>query len=303
MRCESSAGGGGTPWPSGTTRLAGVMGADASSSLSPAIHNAAYQSIDADWVYVAFPVPPGGAGAAIAGMRALGIAGLSVTIPHKVEVIAHLDRLTETATVVGAVNTISWDSGELVGDNTDVAGLIEGLEAAAGIPIAGRKVLILGAGGAARAAAWGAATSGARSVEIVARRTEAAASIARDLTEAASERSIAIGEIAPVGAEDIRSAAGEAELIISATPQLGPDDELVDCRWFGGQSFIYDLVYQPTETALVKSARRAGISAESGLGMLIAQAAIQVEIWTGHSPPRATMEAAATAALAERRAE
>lgn len=286
-------------WPGASTRLAGVMGSNAAGSLSPAIHNAAYRSVGADWVYVAFSVPPGAAGDAVAGMRALKIAGMSVTIPHKLEVIEHLDCLTETAEVVGAVNTIFWDADRLVGENTDVAGLIEGLEAARGAAIAGRKVLVLGAGGAARAAVWAAATSDAQSVEILARRPEAAASMARELKDAASERSIQIPEVAAVGAEEAQVAAGNAEIVISATPELGPDDEFIDCRWLDGQAFVYDLVYQPPETALVRSARKVGLCAESGLGMLIAQAAIQVEIWTGHRPPRATMEAAAIAALAE----
>lgn len=295
--------GAGTPaasWPSATSRIAGVMGSNAARSLSPAIHNAAYRSIGADWVYVAFPVQPGAVGDAIAGMRALGIAGMSVTIPHKLEVIGHLDRLTETASVIGAVNTISWDSGELIGDNTDVAGLTEALGAVREGTISGRRVLILGAGGAARAAAWAAATAGAQSVGILARRPEAAASMARDLQNAASDRAIAISDIEAVGADEVRAVAGAAGVVISATPELGPDDALLDCRWLGGQTFVYDLVYQPSETTLVKSARKVGLDAESGLGMLIAQAAIQVEMWTGHSPSRATMEAAATAAMAER---
>lgn len=287
-------------WPNATTRVAGVMGSNAADSLSPAIHNAAYRSIGADWVYVAFPVPPGAAGEAIAGMRALRIAGMSVTIPHKLEVIGHLDRVSETASVVGAVNTISWDSGELIGENTDVAGLTEALEAVRGGTIAGRRVLVLGAGGAARAAAWAAATAGAQSVAILARRPEAAGSMARDLKDAASERAIAICEIAAVEAGEERGTASSAEVVISTTPELGPDDALLDCRWLDGQAFVYDLVYQPLETALVTSAREAGLDAESGLGMLIAQAAIQIEIWTGRAPSRATMEAAATAALAER---
>lgn len=299
MGSEAHAGIFAAAWPSAVTRIAGVMGSKASASLSPRIHNAAYRSIGADWVYVAFQVPPGAVGDAIAGMRALGIAGMSVTVPHKLEVIGYLDRLTETASIVGAVNTIFWDSGELVGDNTDVAGLSEALETVRGETFAGRRVLILGAGGAARAATWAAATTGARSVKVLARRPHAASSMVGDLMRSANEHAVAICEIVAVGPNEVREAARSAEVVISATPELKPDEALLDCRWLDGQAFIYDLVYQPLETSLVHSARQAGIDAESGLGMLIAQAAIQIEIWTGRSPSRATMEAAAAAGLAE----
>lgn len=289
---------GGPSWPAASTRVVGVIGSNVATSLSPPIHNAAYRSLGLDWVYVAFPVTKGEAGGAVEAMRALGIAGLSVTIPHKVDVVAHLDHLTDTALAVGAVNTIYRDANGLVGENTDVAGLTEDVELAAGESFEGKRVVILGSGGAARAAAWAALSSGANSVEIVARRPEAARKLVDSLRAAAVTNKISGIPIEAAGGEDVHSAVSRAHFVISATPPLKQDDFLIDPDWMSDSAFLYDLAYYPPITSLVEAVHARGVRASAGLGMLVAQAACQVEIWTGRVAPRATMCDAAAAALA-----
>lgn len=253
-----------------TAPVYGVIGWPISHSLSPAIHRAGFASVGLDAASAAFPVRPEDLGAAIAGIRALGISGVSVTAPHKVAVRAHLDAVAATADEVGAVNTIARDGDRLVGHNTDRAGFRRFLEDA-GVGVEGVTALVLGAGGAARACALALRDLGVGGLTIAARDPAAAAAV-------------------PVEADILRfdEAAGlRADLVVNATP-LGWGGEEIS---LGPWRRVIDLVYR--STPLLEAARDAGAEVHDGLGMLVAQAASAVEIWTGSSPDVRAMAAAA----------
>jgi len=256
-------------------------------SLSPTVQNAAFRALDLDWVFVAFEVPEGRAGGAIDAVRALGIDGLSVTMPHKSAVATAVDRLSPDASALGAVNCVVRRGDELVGENTDGSGFLAALAADTGFEPAGRRCAVVGAGGAARAVVLALARAGAEEVRVVNRtpdRAEAAASLA--------------GTVGRVGAE--RDLAG-ADLIVQAT-SVGMADRAgavpFDPDLLHPGQVLAELIYQPAETALLAAARARRLTVANGLGMLVHQAAIAFEHWTGQSAPLATMTAAVSARLA-----
>ncbi|MBV8161114.1 MAG: shikimate dehydrogenase [Acidimicrobiia bacterium] len=278
------------PWQvAGTTRVAAVIGSPIRHSISPVIHNAAFRALDLDWVFAAFEVAPGRAPAAVEGARDLGLAGLSVTMPHKGDVARAVDRLTPTAEVLGAVNTVvRRGARELVGDNTDGAGFLDALRADEGFDAAGRRCLIVGAGGAARAVLVALASAGAAEV-VVANRTRGRAEQAAALAPG----------IARIGSAE---EADHADLVVNATPvgMAGSRALPVPTSALGPGQLVVDLVYHPALTPLVEAARAAGATAANGLGMLIHQAAHAFRLWTGEDPPMEVMSAAALADLALR---
>jgi shikimate dehydrogenase len=264
----------------------GVLGWPLEHTLSPTIHNAAFRRMGIDCVYYAWPVPPEELDDAIRGIRALGALGANVTMPHKQAVVEHLDEISGDAQALGAVNTIQRYGGKLIGHNTDVDGFREFLEGDSGVSIAGRKALVLGAGGAARAVVKALADGGATSVTVAARDPEKG-------TEAAKLASV--GEAIEWSLAE--RATGEANLIVNATP-LGSDGEnpLPGAPFHSGQ-VVVDLLYRPPTTALVRAARGAGAQGWGGLGMLVHQAAASFRIWTGQEPALPVMSAAALHAI------
>jgi shikimate dehydrogenase len=268
--------------PSGETRLAGVIGWPVRHSRSPAIHNAAYRALGLDWRYVAFPVPPGAVPAALAGVRALGIEGLSVTMPHKGAAAAAVDRLSADAAALGAVNSVHRDGDLLVGDNTDGGGFVDSL-LAEGVDPAGRRCVVLGAGGAARAVIRALARAGADEVVV----------INRDARRAA----IAAALAGPQGRVGDASALEDADLLVQATPVgMGDDAALaIDPAPLPAHAVVADLVYHPRRTPLLGAAEDRGLRTVGGIGMLVHQAARQLEAWTGQRPPIDAMAAAVDA--------
>ncbi|MEZ5180776.1 MAG: shikimate dehydrogenase [Acidimicrobiales bacterium] len=268
----------------GTTRLAAVIGSPVRHSRSPAIVNAAFGAAGLDWAFVAFDVGAGRAEAAVAAMRALDLGGLSVTMPHKEAVLPALDRVSDAAAALRAVNCIAWEGHELVGHNTDGDGLVRSLAADAGVEVAGRRCVVLGAGGAARSVVRALAGAGAERVAVV-NRTEARA-------RAAAELGGAVAEVAGVAEVAV------ADLVVNATSvgmgATGPDaaSPVPDGLLREGQ-VVVDLVYSPLDTALLRQAAAAGAVVVDGLGMLVHQAALAVERWTGVVPDVAAMRAAA----------
>lgn len=271
--------------PSGSTRLAGVIGWPVRHSRSPAIHNAAFDAAGLDWTYVALPVRPGLAPAAIAGMDALGIDGLSVTMPHKAPVAAALTRLTDDAAALGAVNCVFRDGDELVGDNTDGGGFVDALRYDEGIDPSGRRCVVVGAGGAARAVVRSLAAAGAASVVVVNRRPERAAAAAA-----------LAGPLGRVGDVD---GVGTADLVVNATPVGMGDDTAMpfDPATTRDDAVIVDLVYHPLVTPLLAAAEQSGRRPVGGLGMLVHQAARAFSRWTGVDAPVDAMTAAARQGL------
>ncbi len=272
---------------SGATRVAGVIGDPVRHSVSPAIHNAAFAEARLDWVFLAFEVAHGDAAVAVAGAKALGVDGLSVTMPHKATVIEALDRLSPTAAKLGAVNAIVREGTEFVGHSTDGAGLVDALLIDEGFVAAGKNCVVLGAGGAARAAVLALADAGAAAVIVVNRSAENA--------ERAAQLA---GDHGRVGVnDDVR----DADLVVNATPlgMLGqPDQSAVDGQLFRANQLLVDLVYAPPITPTMRAARAAGAHAVGGLGMLVHQAAHAFTLWTGQVAPLPAMSAAAMAAVA-----
>jgi len=257
--------------------------------LSPALHNAAFAALGLDWVYVALRVREEDLAGAIGGARALGLAGLSVTMPHKATVAAAMDELSATAARLGAVNTVVRRGSQLFGESTDGAGLLDALRADHGWQPEGRRCVVLGAGGAARAVVLALGEAGAARVSVVARRAGAG--------RAAAVLAGAVGVVASV------DAVADADLVVNATPvgMTGVDLPLgLDPGRLGPGQLVVDLIYSPPSTAMLDAARAAGAAAVNGLGMLIHQAAHQSRLWTGLEPPLAVMSAAAVAAISGR---
>lgn len=276
----------------GSTRMAGVIGDPVRHSLSPLLHNTAFRALDLDWAFAAFPVRAGGGAAALEAMRALRLEGLNVTMPLKAEVADAVDRLAPSATALRSVNTVVWVGTELVGESTDGAGLLTALQADEGFDPAGRRCLVLGSGGAARAVVHALAGAGASSVVVAARRPAAGEAVA----------SLA----GAVGAAGTTEAAADADLVVDATPvgmaghEPGPP---VDPSRLGPGQLVVDLVYDPPWTPLLEAARGAGAATANGLGMLLHQAALSFRLWTGEDPPLEAMSAALVAELARRSPE
>lgn len=300
---------------SGATHVAGIVGgvAQVPLSLSPRIHNAAFRALGLDWVYVPFPVEEGRAAVAVAGLAAAGVRGFNVTMPHKIAVAACMDRLAGVAAAVGAVNTVEVVGGELVGWNTDGEGLLRYIERDVGVPVSGSSVLVLGAGGAARSAVAALARAGARSVTVLARSRDRAEELGALVPRTAFAAAPLDGDPGPLVAG--------ADLIVNATPvgQAAPgvarDGHLhvvpppapppaevgtglpIPVEAIRPGAVLVDMVYKPPVTRLVEDARARGASAHGGLGMLLHQAALAFEIWTGNEAPLDAMSAAAVAEL------
>jgi shikimate dehydrogenase len=268
------------------TRIAAVIGAPVRHSLSPAIHNAAFAAIGLDWIFVAYEVSDGDATRALDGVRALGIAGLSVTTPHKAAVAAAVDALSPAATALNAVNCVVNRQGQLVGHNTDGEGFVDALRSDAEFDPAGRRCAVLGAGGAARAVIRALALAGAGEVAVV-NRTESSAGFAAALA----------GSVGRVASPD---AIAHADLVVNATSigmGGGPDLPLDPLQLHPGQ-VVADLVYFPLETALLRAAADRGARPVDGVGMLVHQAAHAFTLWTGAVAPVEVMAAAAREQLA-----
>ncbi len=276
-----------------TTQLLGVIGDPIAHSLSPDMHNAAISVLEADYCYVAFHVLPNGVESALQGMRALQIRGLNVTLPHKTAVMAHLDRISEEALAVGAVNTISFNDGELVGHNTDVYGLATALERTAGLAVLPEHCVILGAGGVARAAVYALATQNeVRRVSILNRTVARAEALARNM-ERITGKTIDAGDLTT---DTQMRRFADAGLVVNGT-SLGmhPNVErtpLADTDTIHSQLVLYDTVFNPLDTLLMRQFRSAGALAFGGLDMLVHQGARSFAIWTGIEPPVDVMKQA-----------
>lgn len=259
----------------------GLIGYPLGHSLSPKIHAAALESCGLQGEYSLFPIAPEdmhGLKELLARVRNDEIHGLNVTIPHKQNVISLLDELTPTAQAIGAVNTISMRDEKLVGDNTDAPGFLADLKNFLTTETqrhGGWKTLVLGAGGSARAVVYALVHAG-WDVTLFARRPEQAQQLAANY------------QLPVTNLTDLRLAT--FDLLVNTTP-LGMTPNVDASPWpehltFPKDAAVYDLVYNPRETKLVRDARAQGLPAKTGLGMLIEQAALAFEIWTGHRPPR-----------------
>jgi shikimate dehydrogenase len=270
-----------------TTQFCGVIGNPVEHSLSPAIHNAAFQTLGLNFVYLAWKVEV--IGDAVKGLRALGgFRGASVTIPHKVAVLPFLDEVEPTARHIGAINTIVFEQGQLLGTNTDASGALRALKEG-NAPLSDEPVIILGSGGAARAIAFAlAADAGIRRLHLLGIDEPERRGLASDLMDRTAARvaDAFLDELA------LKTALTEARVLIHCTPiGMAPKTGIscVPAHLLHPDMTVMDIVYNPRETQLLADAKAAGCRTISGLEMFLYQAVAQFERWTGHSAPTQIM--------------
>jgi shikimate dehydrogenase len=254
--------------------------------LSPALHNAAFEAAGLDWRFVAFEVAPGSAAGAVAAMRTLGIGGYAVTTPHKADVADAVDEVDRAAADLRSVNTVVLgDDGSTFGASTDGAGFVDSLRSSE-FHLVGAKVVVVGAGAAARSIVDALGRAGVGDLVVVNRTPDRADEVA------------GLAAIARVGAIDELV---DASLLVNTTSVgMGSDHTPVDRSLLHAELTVADIVYHPLETALLRDARSVGARVVDGLGMLVHQAALQQQLWTGALPDVAVMRAAALAELAGR---
>jgi len=272
------------------TQFCGVIGNPVEHSLSPAIHNAAFQKLGLNFVYLAFRVEA--IGDAIKGLRALGnFRGASVTIPHKVSAVSFLDSVEPTAGHIGAINTIVATDGTLTGYNTDATGALRALREGA-VVLKGRQVIMLGSGGAARAIAFALGTeSGIDRLTILGIDDQERTALARDLQ---SKTGMPVQAL-PLDERTLQRALPDAQVLIHCTPMgMSPKvhETSVPAVLLHAGLTVMDIVYNPRDTLLLKNARAAGCRTISGLEMFLHQAAAQFELWTNQAAPTDVMRSA-----------
>ena len=274
---------------SGKTKVCGVIGDPIEHTLSPIMHNAAFEALKIDYVFLAFKVEVANVGKAIAGMRGLGIHGLNVTMPHKKSVVKYMDELDPTAKTIASVNTILNKDGKLFGFNTDGVGALTALEQN-GVVVKGKNIMLLGAGGAAKAIAY-TLSQEADELVILNRTPEPVKELANLLKQKFNKK-INADALTP---KTVKDNLAKADVIINAT-SLGmepkADQTPVAPEWLKPNLAVMDIVYNPLETKLAKDAKAAGAKVVSGVEMLIYQGAASFEIWTACEAPVEVMRKA-----------
>jgi shikimate dehydrogenase len=273
----------------GKTKILGIIGRPVEHSLSPVMHNAAIMSLGLDYVYVPFHVETEDLGAAVNGLRALGVKGFNVTIPHKTAVMSFLDKISPEAELSGAVNTVSLEKKLLVGHNTDGTGLLKSLREDLNFDPSGASVLLLGAGGAARGALAALCMAGVSRV-IVANRTE---SRGQDLMESFRKKFNKINfRISSMESGQLEENLKMVDILLNTT-SVGMNGTAFDGINFAAicsGAVVYDMVYSPPVTPLLAAAAKIGIKCANGIGMLAAQGEAAFSIWTGQEPPEGFMK-------------
>lgn len=261
------------------TKLIGLIGHPVAHSKSPQMHNTMFDNLDLNYKYFAFDVQQNQLEQAIEGVKALNISGLNVTIPHKVNVMTYLDEISDEARAIGAVNTIVNLDGKLIGYNTDGQGYVRSLIEETGINIEGKKIIILGAGGAARAISYTLSKQLIAELIIANRNLEKAKQLQHILEQNVSTNVISYDEI--------KSYIEEVDIVVNTTsigmhPRI--DQSPINKERINSNHLISDIIYNPLETKLIKDAIQQGAQVHTGLGMFIYQAVIAFEKWTGVSP-------------------
>ena len=288
----------------GCTRLVGLIGWPVAHSLSPLMHNAAFDAVGLNWCYAPLPVAPEQIEVAVRGLAALGFRGVNVTVPHKQAAIPLLDSVAPDAARLGAVNTLVIDrdqSGEAIisGHNTDHRGFVTSLRQS-GFDPEGKTAVVVGAGGGGRAVVFGLLEAAAEEIVVLDSAPEQAQALIDDLC---SQRPCRLRS-QPLSQETLIESTHAADLFVHATP-VGMWPHTEGCIWpeelpFPAHLTAFDLVYNPLETHLLRRAREAGARTIDGLGMLVAQGALSFELWMGETAPIEVMRAAGERALRER---
>ena len=270
----------------GTTRLVGIFGYPVEHSSSPLMHNAAFLHLGLDYVYVPFAVRPDNLQNAVEALRALNIAGVNVTIPHKETIIPFLDEVGGEVSLIGAVNTVKVEDGKLKGFNTDARGFLESLRENK-IEPQGARALVIGAGGASRAIVYALVKAGVSELIIANRTLARAEALASKLAAAFAGKNIKCVKLSALYAE-------AADLIVNTTSvgMKADDPPLFDPCVITSKHRVVDIIYKPAETPLLRQARLRGAVTLNGMGMLVNQGAVSFELWTGIAPPRPLMRQA-----------
>ena len=271
----------------GSTNIVGLIGHPVEHSFSPPMHNAAFDALGLDYAYVAFDVNPSNLKSAIDGAKSLNIQGFNVTFPHKIEVMKYLDELDDVANLIGAVNTIDFKN--LKGYNTDGIGAIKAIEEVT--KVKDKDVVVAGAGGASRAISFYLAKYGVQSLTILNRNEQKAQNLANDVSESKLIDNVCYDSIT-----EIEGYVKNSDILIDTTP-LGmdphiDDEPVVKAEDMHEDLVVFDAVYNPNETVLLKEAIKAGAKPVYGIKMLLYQGAESFEIWTGKKAPIDVMEKA-----------
>lgn len=271
----------------GSTNIVGLIGHPVEHSFSPPMHNAAFEKLNMDYAYVAFDVNPCDLESAINGAEALNIKGFNVTIPHKIEVMKYLDEIDEIAQLIGAVNTIDFKN--LKGYNTDGIGAVKAIEEVTSIK--NKNVLIAGAGGASRAISFYIAKYGASNLKILNRNVEKAQKLANDVSNSGLIENVNFDSIKNMDLSDV-------DILINTTPVgMHPnidDVPIAQACDMHEDLVVFDAVYNPNETGLLRQAIEADAKPVHGIKMLLYQGAESFEIWTGKKAPIDVMHNALT---------
>jgi shikimate dehydrogenase len=275
----------------GSTRVYAIFGHPVSHSLSPRMHNTAFRALHLDCVYVPFDIQPKDFETAARAIRAMGISGVNITIPHKESIIFFLDEISAEASLTGAVNTVKNDDGKLTGYNTDVCGFLRSIKEDLGFHPKGSTVAVIGAGGAARAVLTALCMNDASEIYVINRTFDKAKKLATEFKK--NFKDTQIYAVSLDDKEEMERSIGSANLLVNATPGGMEGTGSVEVPMELSQTAaVYDLVYDPCESSLIERAKGMGRRASGGLGMLLYQGAESFKIWTGEEAPVEVMRKA-----------
>ena len=268
-----------------TTKVYGIFGHPVRHSLSPIMHNAAFRKLNLDCVYVAFDIHPNNLESATHAIKSMGISGVNVTIPHKERIISFLDGTAPEVALTGAVNTVKNEDGNLTGFNTDVQGFLMAIREDLGVTPNGLRIFLLGAGGAARAVLTALCMTGASEIYLINRTLDKANTLAFEFKK--SYNDVSIDPYALEDTDSVERSLRAADLLINASSSgmEGVASITLQLELLPKQSLVYDLVYKPRQTALLKKAKELGLKSAGGISMLLYQGAKSLEIWTGEMAP------------------
>ena len=275
-----------------TTKVYGIFGHPVNHSLSPQMHNAAFQALRLDCIYLAFDIHPKDFEIAARAIKSMGISGVNITIPHKESIIFFLDEISPEANITGAVNTVKNVDGKLIGYNTDVSGFLRAIKEDLGFHPKGLSATVVGAGGAARAVLTSLCMNEAYQVYVINRTLDKAKRLASEFKKGFKDTFIQA--VSLDDKDEIKNILGKTNLLVNATSagMKGVDSVEIPLEYLQKEAVIYDLVYDPRETNLIKTAKELGYKASGGLSMLLYQGVESFEIWTGKDAPIGVMKKA-----------
>lgn len=283
----------------GHTKVVGVIGDPVEHSCSPPMHNAAFREMGMDYIYIPFHVKPVDLPAAVEGFKALNVAGINVTLPHKKFVLPLMDSVSQEAELIGAVNTMVFrDDGLVEGHNTDARGFIASLQEEGIDSVSNMKVVVLGAGGGAQAVVVGLALEGVDRITVANRTPEKAVQLAETMSK---KTEVPVEGIA-LSDGRLPEYIAESDLLVgTVTASMDPSIPLIiDPEWLHEDLIVCDIIYVPPVTNLLKAAAERGLKTVGGMGMLVHQGAISFKLWTGKQPSVDTMRQALAEALSVR---